>query len=809
VAALSEFEFPAAGSGTLGSVDFQASVLDQLNDAIVVLDKNFHLAYCNRAAERLFGWSTAEALGQPYRVIAGTVVTENERKAIHRDILTRGSWNGEIICTSREGKKFVVSLSWSVLRDHGGNTHGVIGIHRDITAPKQMEQALRATQDRLKLAQSALSLGTWEVDLASGTVECSDQLFRLYGIEQARERLSLEEWHSYIHPHDQRTATEFWKEFRHREPFESQYRVLWPDGSLHWFHSKALVVFDEHGRAIRVIGVDFDITQQKRTEEELALAKAAAEAASRAKSEFLANMSHEIRTPLNGVVGMTELALETDLNPEQREFLNTVKISADSLLTVINDILDFSKIEAGKLELDPTEFRLREFMEETCKLLALRAHQKGLELVCDVSPSAPEWVVGDASRIRQVLLNLVGNALKFTERGEVVVSLDHRPGESAEGIVLAIDVRDTGIGITPDQQKIIFQPFAQADGSTTRRYGGTGLGLTICQRLVSLMGGSIGMKSEVGKGSSFHFTVRVGISSDFPREDAPESQTLPSIPVLVVDDNSTNRRILAETLSRWGMQPLVANGAREALKIYQSSGSPIRLILSDVHMPEIDGFDLAAEIRRQPGSPIIILLTSGSHPGDMARCRELDVDAYLTKPIAQRELRAAIRRVVQPLVDEAARSHSPLSFANPLPPQQIAIGSLRILLVEDNVVNQKVAVRVLEREGHSVEVASNGREALAALEREPFHLVLMDVQMPEMDGFEATAVIREQERVTGAHLPILAMTAHAMTGDQERCIAAGMDGFIAKPVRKADLIHAIHTVIAKFGLPESWPATKP
>ncbi|HUI78471.1 MAG TPA: ATP-binding protein, partial [Bryobacteraceae bacterium] len=586
MAAQPEFGFSAVGLHIPGRSHFQqTSLLDQFNDAIVALDKDFQIKYCNAAAEKLFGWGMAEALDQPYRVVAGTVVTEAERKAIHHDILTRGSWNGEIICTNREGKQFVVHVSWSVLRDESGDAHQVIGIHRDITAPKQMEQALRATQDRLKLAQSMLSLGTWEVDLESGTVECSEQLLRLYGTDETRQRLSLAEWHRYILPEDRRIIADSWDNFRLGRPFEGQYRVIWPDGSLHWFHSKALAVFDEQGHAIRVIGVDFDITPHKHIEEELAQAKAAAEAASRAKSEFLANMSHEIRTPLNGVVGMTELALETELDPEQRDYLTTVKISADSLLTVINDILDFSKIEAGKLELDPTEFRLRDFMEETCKLLALRAHQKGLELVCDVAPSAPEWVVGDASRIRQVLLNLVGNALKFTERGEVVVTLGHRASDGENGVVLAIDVRDTGIGITRDQQKIIFQPFAQADGSTTRRYGGTGLGLTICHRLVNLMGGSIGMKSEVGQGSTFHFTVRVGIGSDFPSERTAELNALPAIPVLIVDDNSTNRRILAQTLSRWGMQPLVAESARDALRLYHSAGS-VPLILSDVHMPD-------------------------------------------------------------------------------------------------------------------------------------------------------------------------------------------------------------------------------
>jgi two-component system sensor histidine kinase/response regulator len=471
---------------------------------------------------------------------------------------------------------------------------------------------------------------------------------------------------------------------------------------------------------------------------------------------------------------------------------------------VINDILDFSKIEAGKLELDPTEFRLRDFIDETCKLLALRAHQKGLELVCDVAPTVPEWVVGDASRIRQVLLNLVGNAVKFTERGEVIVAVEHRPSQAADAVILAFAVRDTGIGITAEQQKIIFQPFAQADGSTTRRYGGTGLGLTISQRLVKLMGGSIEMESEPGRGSTFHFTVRAATAVSASRERTVEPAALRGVRVLVVDDNATNRRILSETLSLWGMRPLVADSAAQALRIYQSAEPPIPLILTDVHMPEMDGFQLAAEIKRRTTTATIVLLTSGSHAGDVARCRELNVDAYLTKPVAQKELRASILRVLQPLMGEAGGSNMP-SPGTPAAQPHEAARSLRILLAEDNLVNQKVARRMLELEGHQVEVVGNGREAIAALDRDLFHLVLMDIQMPEMDGFEATAAIRERESFAGGRVPILAMTAHAMSGDEDRCLTAGMDGYIAKPVRKAELVQAINRVAQAFlpvlGLP--------
>jgi len=541
--------------------------------------------------------------------------------------------------------------------------------------------------------------------------------------------------------------------------------------------------------------------ERKRFEDKIERAGRAAEAASLAKSDFMANMSHEIRTPMNGIIGMTELAQGAETPEERQEFLGIVKSSAEALLVIINDILDFSKVEAGKLDIDEVDFDLCGLVEDTVRTFSPAAAKKDLELLCDVDARLPAFVRGDPTRIRQVITNLLGNAIKFTGAGEVLVEVQVL--EMTEtGAQLRFAVTDTGIGILEEKQRQVFEPFSQADSSTTRRYGGTGLGLTVSSRLVEMMKGSLSVESKIGRGSCFSFTLELPAAAGLSQAGPSTEASLAGLPVLIVDDNAASRRILEKNLRNWGMKPVSLGGSEAALSEMERAagrGRSYRLAIIDAHMPGFDGFALVSEIRKRGnlGFSDILMLTSSGISGDVARCRALGLTDYLTKPVRQAELREGILRMLDGssagLKKLAEVSTLPVAPASaPVAPTVAASGKLNVLLAEDNQVNQYLALRLLEKRGHRVTIAGNGAEAVMALEKENFDLVLMDVQMPVMDGFEAVAAIRAREAQTGGHVRIVAMTASAMEGDRQRCLDGGMDGYIAKPIRVQDLTAALH-----------------
>ncbi|MGH9759876.1 MAG: response regulator, partial [Blastocatellia bacterium] len=580
-----------------------------------------------------------------------------------------------------------------------------------------------------------------------------------------------------------------------------EYEAYRKDGSKIWFLENACAVRDSLASIIYYIGTVEDVTVRKRAEEELQRAKEAAEkakeaaeAATQAKSEFLANMSHEIRTPMNAIIGMTELACETDLTEDQKEYLTTVRTSADSLLSLINDILDFSKIEAGKLELDSSDFRLRRCLESSTRVLALRADAKDIELVCDVDADVPDDLVGDSGRLRQILVNLIGNAIKFTERGEVVVRV-RTVAELAGEPTLLFEVADTGIGIPREKQATIFGAFEQADTSTTRKYGGTGLGLAISARLAQMMGGEISVSSKEGEGSTFSFTGRFRLQQHPAEPFRRTAAGLEGLPILVVDDNDTNRAVLEGMLKSWKAEPRTASsgqGALDLLRQASEAGSPLSLVLLDFHMPGMDGLSVAERIAANPdlAKTKIILLTAAALHGAQALIREGKINAYLTKPVTHSSLLEAIMKTLadSSLPASAVRSSVPRSSNQRL-------GRLRVLLADDNEVNRRLGEKMLEGRVGALSVACNGKQAVELFEQHEFDLILMDVQMPEMNGLEATDMIRQIERPSGRHIPIIAMTARAMKGDREECLAAGMDGYVSKPVRFEELAQEIQAII--------------
>ena len=769
------------------------------------------ITYCNQWWFNYTGLTMEQTQGDGWAQVIHPDHREKIFAAWRHAAATGGDWNVEIPFRRAADGQYRWHLAKGLpVRDGQGRIVRWIGIASDIHDRREAEEALRESEAKLEEAQRIAHVGYWDRDLDTDLITWSDETYRIYGVPLEDRILTFDRIRERIHPDDRERMLEAAaKALQGGARYDVEYRVLRPDGEVRIVHSQGDVTRDKAGRPRRMFGTAQDITERKRAEEERTRLLAA-EAANRAKDEFLANVSHEIRTPMNAILGMTELVLDTPLTEDQRQCLTTVKSAADNLVGVINDLLDFAKIEAGKMELAPADFSLRAAVGDTLRALAVRAHTKGLELVYHVQPDMPDALVGDAGRLRQVLLNLVGNAIKFTEEGEVIVRVEVAGDPGLETVGVRFAVSDTGIGIPPDKQEKVFRAFEQEDSSTTRKYGGTGLGLSIAARLVALMGGTITVQSEPGRGSTFAFTAKFGRQPHSP-EKTPSlpPALLPGLRVLVVDDNAANRQILEEWLRSWQMNPTaVGDGmaAIDALWDAASVGDPYPLVLLDARMPDTGGLALAARIRERTAlsATRIILLTSGDRLGDLARSRDLRIDAHLLKPVQPDELLETIYRVMNRARGDAAPAAESAPAREPYR-EAPAITPLHILVAEDNEFSARFLERLLTRPGHRVQIATNGRQALVLAEEKGIDLLLLDVHMPELDGFQVIQAIREREHAAGGHLPVIALTARSRKEDHERCLAGGMDDFLTKPVRPAELFAAIDRLVRASGGPHGVP----
>ncbi|WP_417389774.1 response regulator [Gimesia sp.] len=775
------------------------SILDSMGDGVIVADQDGNSVFWNPAAEQIVGIGPQNVDPDKWSQIYGCYLADGKTMCPSQDLPLARAMRGE----SLDGVVLYlenpdipegtwISVTARPLRNDRGELRGGVIVMRDITEARANQEELESRDKKNRAILATTHEAFVGINEKSIICEWNDQAEVTFGWSPAEAiGRSLEEtiiperyWLQHMHGIEHYLRSGEGPFLNRRLELSAMHR----DG--HEFPVELTITPVPQGNGFLFAAFVHDITEEKRAGEELRQAKEAAEAASRAKSAFLATMSHEIRTPMNAVIGMTELLLDTKLDSTQHEYLTMVQESGESLLSVINDILDFSKIEAGRFDLEKTPFHLRENLGDTMKSLAVRAHHKHLELAFHLDADVPDTLVGDRFRLRQIIVNLVGNAIKFTEEGEIVldVKLDFL---SKDELQLHFIVRDTGIGIPEDKQQQIFQAFEQVDESITRRFSGTGLGLAISSRLIEMMGGQIWVHSEVGKGSEFHFTARFGLTeAEIPLNDPLMKVDLDGLRVLIVDDNHTNCQILEEMLKSWNMQTQSINRGSDTLDVMragQQAGQPFDLVLVDANMPIMDGYSVAKSIKQDAalGSAVIMMITSSDRQGEMSRCKELGIAAHLIKPLKQSEL---FNSIAETLGIKGAPQHhvrtATSELARRIPP-------LNILLAEDSLVNQKLALALLEPHGHDVAVVLNGKDAVEERKKREFDLVLMDVQMPEMDGLEATRLIREYEQETGEHVPIVAMTAHAMKGDRERCLEAGMDGYVSKPVRVRELYSTI------------------